>query len=211
MIDLYTWPTPNGRKISILLEELGITYKAHAIDITKNEQFKKSFSKISPNNKIPAIIDTENGITLFESGAIILYLSNKYNKFCPKKYYWEVMKWFFFQTSQVGPFLGQAHQFLYYNKGKSSFAEKKYIDYVERVYDTLDARLKQNEYLGIEYSIADIATWPWIARYELHKMKLQNYKNILRWYKSISKRPAVIKGYNVVGEKLKIPMPKLYK
>ena len=117
------------------------------------------------------------------------------------------MKWFFFQISQVGPFLGQAHQFLYYNKGKSLFAEKKYIDYVRRVYDTLENRLQANEYLGIEYSIADIATWPWIARFEVHKVNLENYNNILRWYKLISKRPAVIKGYNVIGQKIKIPYP----
>ena len=121
MIELYTWPTPNGRKISILLEELKVSYSVHPINITKDEQFKKSFSNISPNNKIPAIIDQENGKSFFESGAIMIYLSNKYNKFCPKEYYWEIMKWFIFQISQVGPFLGQAHQFLYYNKGKSSF------------------------------------------------------------------------------------------
>tara|TARA_Y100001970_G_C14061268_1_gene764299 strand:- start:239 stop:862 length:624 start_codon:yes stop_codon:yes gene_type:complete len=207
MIDLYTWPTPNGRKISILLEELKVSYNVHPININKNDQFNKNFSNISPNNKIPVIIDQENGKSFFESGAIMLYLSNKYDKFCPRKYYWEVMKWFFFQTSQVGPYLGQAHQFLYYNKGKSSFAEKKYKDYVKRVYDTLENRLKKNKYLGVEYSIADIATWPWIARFEIHQINLKDYPNVLKWYKLISKRPAVVKGYNSVGEKLKIPNP----
>jgi len=207
MIDLYTWPTPNGRKISILLEELKVPYKVYPVDITNNEQFNKNFNKISPNNKIPAIVDQENGKSFFESGAIMLYLSDKYGKFCPKEHYWEIMKWFFFQISQVGPFLGQAHQFLHYNKGKSLFAEKKYIDYVKRVYVTLDDRLQTNEYLGEEYSIADIATWPWIARYEIHKIKLENYINVLRWYKLISKRSAVIKGYNVVGELIEIPEP----
>ena len=207
MIDLYTWPTPNGRKVSILLEELKTPYKVFPININKNEQFDKSFCNISPSNKIPAIIDHENEKSIFETGAIMLYLSNKHNKLCSQKYYWEIMEWFFFQISQVGPFLGQAHQFLHYNKGKSLFAEKKYIDYVKRVYVTLDDRLQTNEYLGEEYSIADIATWPWIARYEIHKIKLENYINVLRWYKLISKRSAVIKGYNVVGELIEIPEP----
>ena len=133
-------------------------------------------------------------------------MAKKSNKFLPKEYYWEIMKWFIFQISQVGPFLGQAHQFLYYNKGKSSFAEKKYIDYTKRIYKTLDNRLEKKEYLANEYSIADIATWPWIARFEIHKAKLEDYPNVLRWYRLIAKRPAVIKGYNAVGEKISIPM-----
>ena len=207
MIDLYTWPTPNGRKISILLEELKIPYKVHLIDINNNEQFNNNFSKISPSNKIPAIVDKKNGESIFETGAIMLYLSNKNNKFCSKKYYWEIMQWFFYQISQVGPFLGQAHQFLYYHKGQSLFAEKKYKDYVKRVYDTLDKRLEENEFLGIEYSIADIATWPWIARFEIHQTNLKKYKNILRWYKIIAKRTAVIKGYHLGKEDKEIPQP----
>ena len=207
MIDLYTWPTPNGRKISILLEELKIPYKVHLIDINNNEQFNNNFSKISPSNKIPAIVDKKNGESIFETGAIMLYLSNKNNKFCSKKYYWEIMQWFFYQISQVGPFLGQAHQFLYYHKGQSLFAEKKYKDYVKRVYDTLDKRLEENEFLGVEYSIADIATWPWIARFEIHQTNLKKYKNILRWYKIIAKRTAVIKGYHLGKEDKEIPQP----
>ena len=207
MIDLYTWPTPNGRKVSILLEELKLKYNIHPVNINKNEQFKKKFTKISPSNKIPAIIDKEQGISIFETGAIMLYLSSKYNKFCSKKNHLEIMQWFFFQISQVGPFLGQAHQFLYYNKGKSSFAEKKYIDYVKRVYESLDKRLEKNRYLGIEYSIADIATWPWVARFEIHRVNLKKYKNVLKWYNLISQRPAVIKGYNVIGEYLEVPKP----
>ena len=207
MIDLYTWPTPNGRKISILLEELKIPYKVHLIDINNNEQFNNNFSKISPSNKIPAIVDQKNGESIFETGAIMLYLSNKNNKFCSKKYYWEIMQWFFYQISQVGPFLGQAHQFLYYHKGQSLFAEKKYKDYVKRVYDTLDKRLEENEFLGVEYSIADIATWPWIARFELHQTNLNKYNNILRWYKIIAKRTAVIKGYHLGKEDKEIPQP----
>jgi GST-like protein len=206
MINLYTWPTPNGRKISILLEELQVPYKVIPIDIEKDEQFSKEFSLISPNNKIPAITDLETKTNIFESGAIMLYLANKYKKYLSDKSYWPMMEWFMFQLTQVGPYLGQAHQFLYYHSGKSKFAEDKYMNYVKRTYRTLDSRLKNNEYLGTEYSIADIATWPWIARFERHRVDLKNYPNVLRWYKLISKRSAVIKGYNVVGEFEKIPL-----
>ena len=206
MIDLYTWPTPNGRKISILLEELQIPYKVIPINIEKNEQFSKEFSLISPNNKIPVITDLETKTNIFESGAIMLYLANKYRKYLSDKSYWPIMEWFMFQLTQVGPYLGQAHQFLYYHSGKSKFAEDKYINYVKRVYRTLDSRLENSEYLGIEYSIADIATWPWVARFERHRVDLKNYPNVLRWYKLISKRSAVIKGYNVVGKFEKIPL-----
>ena len=206
MINLYTWPTPNGRKISILLEELQIPYKVIPINIEKDEQFSKEFSLISPNNKIPVITDLETKTNIFESGAIMLYLANKYRKYLSDKSYWPIMEWFMFQLTQVGPYLGQAHQFLYYHSGKSKFAEDKYINYVKRVYRTLDSRLENSEYLGIEYSIADIATWPWIARFERHRVDLKNYPNVLRWYKLISKRSAVIKGYNVVGKFEKIPL-----
>ena len=206
MINLYTWPTPNGRKISILLEELQIPYKVIPINIEKDEQFSKEFSLISPNNKIPVITDLETKTNIFESGAIMLYLANKYRKYLSDKSYWPIMEWFMFQLTQVGPYLGQAHQFLYYHSGKSKFAEDKYINYVKRVYRTLDSRLENSEYLGIEYSIADIATWPWVARFERHRVELKNYPNVLRWYKLISKRSAVIKGYNVVGKFEKIPL-----
>ena len=206
MINLYTWPTPNGRKISILLEELQIPYKVIPINIEKDEQFSKEFSLISPNNKIPVITDLETKTNIFESGAIMLYLANKYRKYLSDKSYWPIMEWFMFQLTQVGPYLGQAHQFLYYHSGKSKFVEDKYINYVKRVYRTLDSRLENSEYLGIEYSIADIATWPWVARFERHRVDLKNYPNVLRWYKLISKRSAVIKGYNVVGKFEKIPL-----
>ena len=206
MINLYTWPTPNGRKISILLEELQIPYKVIPINIEKDEQFSKEFSLISPNNKIPAITDLETKTNIFESGAIMLYLANKYRKYLSDKSYWPIMEWFMFQLTQVGPYLGQAHQFLYYHSGKSKFAEDRYINYVKRVYQTLDSRLENSEYLGIEYSIADIATWPWVARFERHRVDLKNYPNVLRWYKLISSRSAVIKGYNVVGKFEKIPL-----
>ena len=206
MIDLYTWPTPNGRKISILLEEMDVPYKVIPINIDIGEQFNEEFTVISPSNKIPVIVDKDNNTNIFETGSIMLYLAKKFNKFIPKQHYWDVMQWFFFQISQVGPYLGQAHQFLYYNPNKSPFAEKKYKDYVKRVYETLDKRLKVNKYLAIEYSIADIATWPWIARFEIHQINLENYPYVHKWYKIISKRSAVIRGYNILGEKIKIPM-----
>ena len=206
MIDLYYSPTPNGRKISILLEEIGVSYKVIMVDLNKGEQFSKEFTSISPSNKIPAIVDRENNQFIFESSAIMLYLAKKFNKFLPKKYYWEIHQWLMFQTSQVGPLLGQAHQFLYFFPGKSKFAEKKYMDYCKRIYETLERRLENNEYLVNEYSIADIATWPWIARHERHQININNYVNILRWYKDISRRPAVIAGYNPKGKKEKIPL-----
>ena len=187
MIDLYYWPTPNGRKISILLEEIRASYKIIMVDLDNGEQFNKEFTSISPSNKIPAIVDHENNQFVFESSAIMLYLAKKFNKFLPKEYYWEIHQWLMFQTSQVGPLLGQAHQFLYFFPGKSKFAEKKYRDYCKRIYETLERRLENNKYLVNEYSIADIATWPWIARYERHQININNYANILRWYKDIAR------------------------
>ena len=211
MINLYTSATPNGRKVSILLEELKVSYTVFPIDINNNEQFSAKFSEISPTNKIPVITDTDINKSIFESGAIMIYLANKYEKYIPQKYYWQTMEWLIFQLSQVGPLLGQAHQFLFYHPNQSKFIEEKYINYSKRIYKTLDSRLQNNEYLATEYSIADISTWPWIARFERQKIKLEEYPNILRWYKSIIKRPAVIKGYNVVGEKEEIPLKKLFK
>jgi GST-like protein len=206
MIDLYYWPTPNGRKVSILLEEIAVPYKIIRVDITKEEQFSKSFTSIAPSNKIPAIFDHETNQHLFESSTILFYLAKKYNRFLPQNKFWEIQEWLIFQTSQVGPLLGQAHQFLYYFPGKSKFAEEKYINYGKRIYETLERRLENKDYLVHEYSIADIATWPWIARHERHKINIHDYRNVLRWYKSISKRPAVIKGYNPDGENEKIPL-----
>ena len=206
MINLYTWATPNGRKISIMLEELKVPYTVFPVDINNNKQFSSDFSRISPSNKIPVIYDKDNNESIFESGAIIMYLANKYDKFIIKKDYWQTMEWLTFQLSQVGPLLGQAHQFLFYHPNQSKFVEEKYIKYAERIYSTLDNRLKDKEYLATEYSIADISTWPWIARYERQRVDLIKYPDVLRWYKSIMNRPAVIKGYNVVGEKEEIPL-----
>ena len=205
MIDLYSSATPNGRKISIMLEELGVQYNAIHIDLEKKEQFSDFFSKISPSNKIPVILDNDKGITVFESGAILLYLAEKYNKFLNKNYYWEIVQWLFFQMSYVGPMLGQAHQYLFYNAGKSKFAEEKSKGYTKHVYQILDERLSSREYIVDEYSIADISIWPWIARFERHQINLDEYPNVLRWYLEISNRAAVIKGYNVVGDYYKIP------
>ena len=205
MIDLYSSATPNGRKISIMLEELGVQYNAIHIDLEKKEQFSDFFSKISPSNKIPVIVDNDKGITVFESGAILLYLAEKYDKFLNKNYYWEIVQWLFFQISYVGPMLGQAHQYLFYNAGKSKFAEEKSKGYTKHVYQILDERLSSRQYIVDEYSIADISIWPWIARFERHQIKLDEYPNVLRWYLEISNRAAVVKGYNVVGDYYEIP------
>ena len=205
MIDLYSSATPNGRKITIMLEELGVEYNAIHIDLEKKEQFSDVFSKISPSNKIPVIVDNDRKITVFESGAILLYLAEKYAKFLNKNYYWEIVQWLFFQMSYVGPMLGQAHQYLFYNPGKSKFAEEKSKGYTKHVYQILDERLSSREYIVDEYSIADISIWPWIARFERHQINLYEYPNVLRWYLEISNRAAVIKGYNVVGDYYEIP------
>ena len=205
MIDLYSSATPNGRKITIMLEELGVEYNAIHIDLEKKEQFSDVFSKISPSNKIPVIVDNDKGNTVFESGAILLYLAEKYDKFLNKNYYWEIVQWLFFQMSYVGPMLGQAHQYLFYNPGKSKFAEEKSKGYTKHVYQILDERLSSREYIVDEYSVADISIWPWIARFERHQINLNEYTNVLRWYLEISNRTAVIKGYNVVGDYYEIP------
>ena len=205
MIELYTWSTPNGRKISILLEELKVNYNVYPVNIETGEQFNKEFEKISPDNKIPAIVDTENGLSVFESGTILLYLSKKYKKFFDIKKEYETCSWLMYQVSEIGPKLGQAHQFLYYNPGKSKFAEEKYKNYAKKIYVTINKRLENKEYIIDNYSIVDIAIWPWIARYQRHKINILEFPNVLRWFKSISKRPAVQKGYSVVGKKESIP------
>ena len=207
MIDLYSSSTPNGRKISIMLEELAVKYKPILISLDKKEQFSPEFSKISPTNKIPVIVDKESGQIIFESGAILLYLAKKYNKFLNEKDYWNVIQWLFFQMAYVGPMLGQAHQYLFYHKGKSKFAEEKSRGYTNNVYEILNTQLSKYNYLCNEYSIADIAVWPWIARFNRHQINLKKYPNILRWYLNIAKRPAVIKGYNIIGDFDEIPIP----
>ena len=207
MIDLYSSPTPNGRKISIMLEELKVKYNSIFINLEEKEQFSDDFSKISPANKVPVIVDKDNNQTVFESGAILLYLAKKYNKFLNEDNYWEIIQWVFFQMAYVGPMLGQAHQYLFYNPGKSKFAEEKTKGYAKHIYEILDKRLSKQEFFSTEYSIADISIWPWTARFERHQIDLNNYPNVLRWYRQISERPAVIKGYNNVGNFFEIPKP----
>ena len=207
MIDLYSSPTPNGRKITIMLEELRVKYNSIFINLEQKEQFSNDFSKISPTNKIPVIVDKDNNQKVFESGAILLYLAKKYNKFLNEDNYWEIIQWVFFQMAYVGPMLGQAHQYLFYNPGKSKFAEEKTKGYVKHIYEILDKRLSKQEFFSTEYSIADIAIWPWTARFERHQIDLNHYPNVLRWYLQISERPAVIKGYNIVGNFFEIPKP----
>ena len=208
MIDLYTWSTPNGRKISILLEELELNYKVIPINIMKNEQFGEDFLKISPNNKIPAIVDHENSISLMESGAIMLYLAEKYEKFLPSDAInrFKCIEWLSFQTGSQGPMLGQAHHFLKFNNGKSAYAEERYHKEAERLYKVMNTQLKKTKYLaGDTYTIADIATWPWIARFEWHQVDIKKYTYVADWYTNISSREAVQKGYDVPSIGASIP------
>lgn len=209
MIDLYTWTTPNGRKVSIALEEFGLPYKAHAIDISKDEQFAPAFLKISPNNRIPAIVDNDNGMSLFESGAILIYLADKTGKLMPKdgEGRYRVIEWLMWQMGGLGPMLGQVHHFVKYNKGKSAYAEERYAKEAQRLYGVLDRRLEGREFICGEYSIADIATWPWTSRFEWQEIDLSKFPNVKRWYTTIANRPAVQRGYKVPKDVGDIPMP----
>jgi GST-like protein len=209
MIDLYTWTTPNGRKVSIMLEETGLAYTAHAVDITAGEQFDPEFLKISPNNKIPAIVDQENGLTMMQSGAILLYLAEKAGMLMPKegRASWQVMEWLMWQMGDLGPNIGQAHHFLKFNKGKSAYAEERYGKEAKRLYGVLDTRLAEHEYMVDDYSVADIAAWPWISRFEWHGIDLGEFPNVKRWYLAIAARPAVQRGYHVPKKMQEIPIP----
>jgi GST-like protein len=208
MIDLYTWTTPNGRKVSILLEELGLPYTAHAIDINKDEQFAPDFLKISPNNKIPAIVDRENGLSLMESGAILIYLADKTGQLLPREGEprYRVLEWLMWQMGGVGPMLGQAHHFLRFNKGKAPYAEERFAKETHRLYGVLDRRLAEREFVADAYSIADIAIWPWVSRFEWQTVDLKEYPNVKRWYETIARRPAVQRGYDVPKPTGDIPM-----
>jgi GST-like protein len=209
VIDLYTWTTPNGRKVSIALEELGLPYTVHAIDIGKDDQFKPEFLKVSPNNKIPAIVDRDNNFSLFESGAILMYLAEKTGKLMPKDLQarYRVVEWLMWQMGGVGPMLGQVHHFVKYNKGKAPYAEERYSKEAHRLYGVLNKQLDGKEYIAGDYSIADIATWPWISRFEWQEIDLNKYPNVKRWYVSIANRPAVQKGYQVPKNMGPVPMP----
>ena len=210
MIDLYSWGTPNGRKITIMLEELGLEYAMHPINIMKDDQFSPEFLAISPNNKIPAIVDNDNGQTLFESGAIMMYLAEKTGKFMPMeaKARWATIEWLMFQMGGVGPMMGQTHHFVKYNPDKSEYASERYLAETKRLYKVMDERLANNEWLnGDGYSIADMAIWPWAARHDWQTVDLNDYPNVARWYINIANRPATLVGWNVPETEQKIPMP----
>ncbi len=204
MIDLYTWTTPNGRKVSIMLEELGLDYHVHPIDIGAGEQHAPAFVAISPNNKIPAIVDHEapdgGEIALFESGAILIYLAEKCGQLLPTAFRprLEVMQWLMFQMGNVGPFFGQAHHFRRFAKEKIPYAIDRYTNEAHRLYGVMDRRLAEVPYLaGDDYTIADVATFPWAARHEWHGVALEDFVHVKRWYDALWARPAVEKGYNV--------------
>lgn len=209
MIDFYTWSTPNGRKVSIMLEETGLAYEAHAIDITKDQQFEADFLKVSPNNRIPAIVDRETGLSLFESGAILMYLAKKSGQFWPSEgdAHWRVVEWLMWQMGGPGPMLGQVHHFVKFNQGKAPYAEERYTKEGKRLYGVLDKQLGDVEYVAGEYSIADMAIWPWISRFEWQGIDLAAYPSVARWYTAIAARPAVQRGYNVPVAQPGIPMP----
>tara|TARA_B100002051_G_C16656011_1_gene596536 strand:- start:35 stop:664 length:630 start_codon:yes stop_codon:yes gene_type:complete len=209
VIELFSADTPNGKKIGIMLEEIGFEYRVTNVDLGKGEQFEKKFRKISPFSKIPVIIDHENNDeTIFESGAILMYLGERSNKFYDKRNRNKINQWLMAQMGYVGPIIGQHHQFHHYNPGKSKFGEERYFKISKSIYKDLDERLSQSKYLaGENYSIADIATWPWIARHEWHDIGLKNFQNLTRWYLDIAKREGVIKGYNFMKKGEPIPLP----
>ena len=206
MIELFTAATPNGVKISIMLQEIGYEFKVTKINLSRGEQFKVEFKKISPFSKIPVIKDHSNKQSVFESGAILIYLAEKSNKFYEAKERNIINQWLMGQMGYVGPMLGQHHQFHHYNPGKSEFGEERYFKIAKKIYEELDERLSKSKYLASEnYTIADIATWPWIARHEWHDIGLKKYKNLTRWYLDISSREAVIKGYDIFKDGSEIP------
>ena len=207
MIKLYTWSTPNGRKISIALEELGLPYEIVPINIGKDEQFDPAFLKVSPNNKIPAIDD--GGFTLFESGAILLYLAEKTGKLLPPyatPEYWRVMEWLMWQMGNFGPQLGQAHHFLKFNRGKSEYAEARYHGEALRLYRVLNTRLEKREFVCDELSVADIAIWTWASRFDYQQVDIDDFPEVRRWYIRLAERPAFQRGYAVPVEESR-PLP----
>ena len=208
MIELFSADTPNGKKISIMLEEISYKYKLTKIDISSGEQFNPEFIKISPFSKIPVIIDHDVNETVFESGAILIYLAEKSKKFYDKEDRLKINQWLMAQMGYIGPMIGQHHQFHHYNPGKSKFGEERYFKISERIYQELDERLSKSKFLsGDDYTIADIGTFPWIARHEWHDIGLAKYKSLTRWYNEISKREAVIKGFAFMDKNEVIPKP----
>ena len=208
MIELFSANTPNGKKISIMLEEIGYEYEVKKVDLDKGEQFNSEFKKISPFSKIPVIIDHKTNQTVFESGAILIYLAEQSGKFYQEKNRLEINQWLMAQMGYVGPMLGQHHQFHHYNPGKSKFGEERYFKISKRIYSELDERLSNNRFLsGDDYTIADIGTFPWIARHEWHDIGLKNFKNLTRWYEDISKRDAVKRGFAFMDKNELPPKP----
>ena len=206
MIELFYSPTPNGKKVSIMLEEIKFDYKITEINLSKGDQFNSDFRKISPLSKIPAITDHKNKVSFFQSGAILIYLAELSGKFYDVGNRNLINQWLMAQMGDIGPMLGQHHQFHHYNPGKSKFAEERYFNIAKRLYKDLDERLSQSDFLaGEKYSIADIATFPWIARHNWHDVGLKNFKNLSNWYKKISERPTVIKGYDALNAGDRIP------
>jgi len=209
VIELFSADTPNGKKVSIMLEEIGYKYKLTKIDISNGEQFNPEFIKISPFSKIPVIIDHDNNESIFESGAILIYLAEKSAKLYDKQDRTKINQWLMAQMGYIGPMIGQHHQFHHYNSGKSEFGEERFFNITKKIYQDLDNRLKNSKYLaGEKYSIADIATWPWIARHEWHDIGLKKFVNLSKWYLDIANRDAVIKGYDLYNNGSEIP--KLY-
>tara|TARA_R110002110_G_scaffold13062_6_gene62450 strand:+ start:1107 stop:1739 length:633 start_codon:yes stop_codon:yes gene_type:complete len=210
VIDLYTWFTPNGRKVSLMLEECGLDYTTHAVNIGKDEQFAPDFLKISPNNKIPAIFDNDNGKSLMESGAIMMYLADKSGKFWPQDPddKWSTVEWLMFQMGGVGPMFGQCHHFTKYNPGIAPYAEDRYLNETKRLYGVMNEKLGKTGYLACnEYTIADMAVWPWVARFDWQTVNLNDFPNVKRWYLEILDRPATRRGWNVPENEQEIPMP----
>jgi len=210
MIDLYTWATPNGRKISIALEELGLDYEVHPVDIGKGEQFSAEFTAISPNQKIPAIVDRDTGIRLMESGAILLYLAEKTGRLLPEEpaKHWETIQWLMWQKGGLGPTLGHALHYLKFNRGKSAYSEERHEKETHRLYGVLNRQLSGRDFIaGDDYTIADIAAWPWVARHEFQTVDLNDYPNVLAWYLRLAQRPAVLAGWAVPVPD-DVPMPK---
>ena len=208
MIELFSANTPNGKKISIMLEEIGYNFKVTKVNIDKGEQFKESFKKISPFSKIPVIIDHKNNTSIFESGAILIYLAEQSGKFYDKKDRTIINQWLMAQMGYIGPMLGQHHQFHHYNPGKSEFGEERYFKISKRIYQELDEVLSKTKFLsGNDYTIADIGTFPWIARHEWHDIGLKKYENLTRWYLEVSKREAVKKGFSFMNKDEFPPLP----
>ena len=199
MIELYTWTTPNGRKVSIMLEECALPYRAHKINIgTNSEQFAPEYLKINPNGKIPSIVDPEGPdgkpIAMMESGAILIYLAEKTGKFFSQKNRYQILQWLMFQMGGVGPMFGQAHHFMRAKKDEIPYGSERYGNEARRLYGVMDKHFSTHEYLANDYSIADIATYPWVARHEWHRVDLNEFPNVKRWYDVIGARPAVAKG-----------------